>query len=425
MTDISARGMAKAYRFPLILLAAISIGAVTGLLMDQHEKGSAEVFRPIGVLFVNLLFTVVVPLVFFSVASAIAAGSGAKRLGRVFGTMLMVFALTGIASSIMMLIGVTMFPPAEGLANTLPPATPDETAPTVLQLLVNTVSVPDFRDLLSRRATFAIIVFAVLAGIACNGAGDAGRRVAQFFSDMSEVCIKLVTNLMYIAPVCLGAYFAALTGEYGSQLLGTYAKAMVVYHAVAVVYFVAFFTLYAFLAGGGRGVRTYWTRIVTPALTAIGTCSSVATIPFNLKASRDIGVPRDVRELVVPMGATMHMDGSCLSAILKISVLCGIYQIPFDTPGAFAIAIGVALLSGIGMAGIPGGGMVGEMMIITLYGFPMEAFPLLSMLGYLVDPFATMVNATGDTVAGMLVARIVEGPNWMEHAPEIDEGAAA
>jgi len=420
MADLSARGIAKAYRFPLILLASVCTGALVGLYMGPR----AVVLKPLGDLFLNLMFTVVVPLVFFSVAGAVAASSGAKRLGKVFGTMLLVFALTGICSSIMMLIGVTLYPPAQGLDNTLPPGEMQQ-ASTAGQLLVNTLTVPDFRDLLSRRSMFQMIVFAVLVGLACLGAGDAGRRVATYLADFGEVCIKLVGILMYAAPVGLGAYFASLTGEYGPQLLGTYARAMVVYHVVAVVYFAVFFTLYAWLAGGGWGVRTYWRRIVTPAFTAIATCSSVATIPFNLKASREIGVPRDVRELVVPMGATMHMDGSCLSAIMKIAVLCGIFGIPFDTPGAFAVAIGVAILSGVGMAGIPGGGLVGEMMIVTLYGFPPAAFPLLATLGNLVDPFATMVNSTGDTLAGMLVARFVEGRDWMKHAPEVDEDAAA
>ena len=138
----------------------------------------------------------------------------------------------------------------------------------------------------------------------------------------------------------------------------------------------------------------------------------MAAIPANLAASQNAGVPKDVAEVVVPIGATIHMDGSALSAILKIALLFGIFGRDFADPGAIATAVGVALVSGTVMAGIPGGGFIGELMIVNLYGFPIEALPVISVIGTLVDPPATMVNSTGDTVAGMLVARIVDGKGW-------------
>ncbi|MCK5763516.1 MAG: cation:dicarboxylase symporter family transporter, partial [Clostridiales bacterium] len=101
--------------------------------------------------------------------------------------------------------------------------------------------------------------------------------------------------------------------------------------------------------------------------------------------------------------------GSCLSAILKISFLFGIYNMPFEGIGTYATVIVVSVLSGVVMSGVPGGGLIGEMLIVSLFGFPLEAFPIIATLGFLVDPPATMINATGDTVAAMMVTRIVEG----------------
>jgi Na+/H+-dicarboxylate symporter len=109
----------------------------------------------------------------------------------------------------------------------------------------------------------------------------------------------------------------------------------------------------------------------------------------------------------------IHMDGSCLSAVLKIALLFGLFGMDFSGAWTIFTAIGVALLSGTVMSGIPGGGFLGELMIITLYGFPVEALPIISMVGTLADPPATMVNSVGDNVAGMTVARILGGRCWM------------
>jgi len=220
---------------------------------------------------------------------------------------------------------------------------------------------------------------------------------------------------MFYAPIGLGAYFAYLIGVLGPQILGTYARAMTIYYPVALAYFLIGFSFYVFLAAGIKGLKTFWPNIMPAAMTALATCSSMATIPVNLEVAERVGVPRDIREMVIPIGSTIHMDGSCLSAVLKTAVLFGLFHMNFSTPWAMVTAVGVALLSGTVMSGIPAGGFLGELMIVTLYGFPIIAMPIISMIGTLVDPPATMVNAIGDNVSSMLVARILGGKNWMLH----------
>jgi Na+/H+-dicarboxylate symporter len=171
--------------------------------------------------------------------------------------------------------------------------------------------------------------------------------------------------------------------------------------------------LYAFWAARGEGLRRFWRHIVPAALTALATGSSVATIPTSLDAANKIGIPEDIREVVIPIGATIHMEGSCLSAVLKTAFLFGLYNMDFAGPGTILTVIGVALLSGTVMSGIPSGGFLGEILIVTLYGFPIEALPVISMIGVLVDPPATMVNAVGDNVSSMMVARLLGGPAWL------------
>ncbi|MCM3711527.1 dicarboxylate/amino acid:cation symporter [Sporosarcina luteola] len=399
----------KAYRFPLILLASIIIGSIIGLVFGEK----ASVIKPFGDLFLNLLFMIVVPLVFFSISSAVANMDSMKRLGKIMGSMLSVFIITGIIASITMLVAVVIFPVGSGVD--VPMEIVENTE--VLSLsdqLVNTFTVPDFVNLFSRKHMLALIVFSVLLGIATGLTGEAGKPFARFLESGSEIFMKVIQLVMYYAPIGLGAYFAALIGDFGGELIGDYAQAFILYYPVAFLYFVIGFTLYAFIAGGKKGVVRFWKNILAPAATALGTGSSFATLPINLQAAKQIGVPKDIRETVLPLGATIHMDGSCLSAILKIAFVFGVFNMDFTGFGTFVTAIAISLLSGVVMSGIPGGGFIGEMVIVTLYGLPIQALPMISAIGVVVDPPATMVNATGDTVASMLVTRQLEGKDWMD-----------
>lgn len=399
----------KAYRFPIILLISIFIGAVTGLIF--REK--ATIIKPLGDVFINLLFMVVIPLVFFSISSAIANMDSMKRLGKIMGSMMTVFVVTGIISSVFMLVASIIFSP--GSTATIPLETPDNLENLSLaEQLVNTFTVSDFIDLFSRENMMALIVFSVLVGLATGLTGEKGNSFRNFLNSGSEVLMKLIQLVMYYAPIGLGAYFAALIGEFGSDLIGDYVKAIIMYYPVALLYFVIGFTFYAYIAGGKKGISHFWKNSLSPAATALGTGSSIASIPVNMQAAKNIGVPKDIRETILPLGATIHMDGSCLAAMLKITFVFGVFNMDFSGIDTYITAIGICLLSGIVMSGIPGGGFMGELMIITLYGLPIEALPIITTIGVLVDPPATMINVTGDTVSSMLVTRHLEGKDWME-----------
>ncbi len=402
------RRLWKSYRFPIILLGAIVLGSLIGI----WKQKDALVLKPFGDIFLNAMFTIVVPLVFVTISSAVANMASLARLGRILGVMMAVFVVTGIIASGIMIGAVTLAPPAKGVEMKLEKPEKIEAFKTADQL-VAAVTVSDFPQLLSRRNMMPLILFSILFGLCVCLLGEKGRPLAHLLNLLSEVMLKFIGILMYYAPIGLGAYFAALVGDFGPQLLGTYARAMAIYYPVCIGYFFVAFTLYAFVAAGRRGISAYWKAIITPSVTALATQSSVATLPVNLEAAEKIGVPRDIREIVLPIGATAHMDGSCLASILKIALLFGIFQHPFSGVGVWATAIVIAVLSGVVMSGVPGGGLIGEMLIVSMYGFPPEAFPVIAMIGYLVDPPATMVNASGDTVASMLVTRILEGRKWM------------
>ncbi len=397
----------SAYAFSLTLLGSMLIGSSAGYLL----KEKAILLKPFGDLFLNLLFTAVVPLVFFSLSSAIAGMVDLKRLGKIMGWMMLVFTVTGIISSLLMVVAVKIYPPAQGVNIALPAYINNENL-NVGDQIVKAFTVTDFSDLLSKKNMLALIVFAILLGVAASSVRTKAKVFIDFLQAGNEVMGKVISIIMLYAPIGLGAYFAYLVGSFGPQLFGTYVRAISLYYPVALFYFFTAFSLYAYIAGGWLAIKAFWQNIIPVALTAWGTGSSVATVPVNLQAAKNAGVPEDIREVIIPIGATIHMEGSCLSAILKISLLFGLFQMDFSGVGTITIAIGIALLSGTVMSGIPGGGFLGELLIVTMYGFPIEALPIISMIGALVDPPATMVNAVGDNSSSMMVSRIMGGKNW-------------
>lgn len=391
----------QAYRFSLVLLASVAAGAGLGLWLGPQ----AAVFKPIGDTFLNLLFTAVVPLVFFSIAAAVSGLSSMQRLGKIMAAMLGVFVATGILASLLMAAATYLFPQGNGLNLTAFTGATAAPAPDWSTL----IAAPDFYVLLSRKSMLALILFAGLVGAATLSAGREGENFRSLLASGDAVFQRVMRYLMYGAPLGLGAYFAYLTGVMGPQLVGMLGSALALYYAVCALYLLVGFSAYAWWADRKHGLRRFWGNVTEPLLLAFGTGSSVATIPSNIAAARRAGVPADIADTVIPIGATIHMDGSCISSMLKLAILYALLGRDFFTPEAIALAVGASLLSGMVMSGIPGGGFVGEALLLTLYGFPAEAMPLLAAIGTLVDPIATAVNAVGDNVASLMVQRLVGG----------------
>jgi Na+/H+-dicarboxylate symporter len=399
----------KAYRFPLILLASVILGSIVGLIW----KDDAVVLKPLGDIFLNLMFTIVVPLVFISVASSVANVINMKRLGKIFIYMIIIFLATSIISSVVMLIATKIIDPVGG-TNIIFETGQKMADINVADQIVKALTVSDFSLIISKTNMLPLVVFAILFGICVKTLGKEVEGIARALNCLSKIMMKFIKYIMYYAPIGIFAYFAALIGEFGPQLLGSYARSMGLYYFMCVFYFFIAFAIYAYFAGGKLGVKVFFRNIFSPSVTALATQSSLASLPTNLEASEKIGIPKDINEMVLPIGASVQKTGSCMAAILKIVFLFGIFGKSFTGLDTHLIAIFIAILSGFVMAGIPSGGLIGEMLIVSVYGFPLEAFPIIATIAFLVDPPATWINVADDSIAAMMVTRLVEGKNWLK-----------
>lgn len=408
MSLFKGKGL-KAYRFPIILLCSIIIGSIIGIIMGED----AAILKPFGDVFLNMMYTIVVPLVFFTISSSIANMVDMKRLGKILKYLFIVFFITSTIASVLMLITVVFIDPVGDTSIVLKVG--EEAAKlNVGDQIVKALTVTDFSNLLSRSNMLPLIIFSIIFGFCLSLLGKEGNSIARGLEILSKTMMKVINLIMYYAPIGLCAYFASLIGEFGPNLLGSYARSMLIYYVLCIIYFLVFYTIYAYFAGGKRGVKTFYKNVLPPTITSLATQSSLATLPTNLEAVKNMEVPKDIREVTLPIGVTMHMEGSSMAAILKIVFLFGIFNMPFTGMDTYLIAILIAVLSGVVMSGIPGGGLIGEMLIVSLYGFPLEAFPIIATIGWLVDPPATCLNVVGDSSSSLVVTRLVEGKNWLK-----------
>lgn len=414
----STRNFFKNYWFILSMLVGIIAGCVVGIVWP-----GATALEPLGTVFINLMFCVVVPMVFCSISSAIANMVSVKRAGKVLGATIVSFMATALIASVIMYVVVRIVPIVSGTYEIVE----GEVGETLglADMIVNFFTKPDFTELFSRRAILPLIVAAILFGFGIQMSGGKETMTAKLLADLTNVIMKVVKIISFYAPIGFFGFFASLVATYGPELIGDYSRTLIVYYVLAFVYMLVSSPLYARFGGGKGAGKVMFKHLFAPAAVAFGTCSSVATIPTNMEAAEDTGVSKDVAEIVIPLGATMHMDGSAMSAIIKVAFLFGIFGMDFGT-GRAILAIIVAVFSSVAMSGIPGGGGTGELVLCTIF-FPDQlaiAYPIAIALGNLVDPPATMVNAAGDYVSTFIVSRFVDGKDWLQKKLHKETSAA-
>ena len=402
----------KNYKSTIILLLSIIIGTFIGLIF----KEKACVLSPLGDILLNLMFVVIVPLIFLTITSSIIKMENPKRLGKIMITILIVFAVMSIIAA---LIGVVSSytiklidsKDINNITNLLNQDVVISEEVNILQKTANLLTVNDFYKILSKENIIAILVFSIIFGFAIRKSKDKGKKVIELILSLNEVVINIVNIIMYYAPIGLGCFIATLIGSYGSVIAIGFLKTFIVYTLVCIFIYVFVYSAYVFLVSDKKGLKAYWKNIIGPSTTALATCSSAATIPINIKYTKEMGVPSDIAETTIPMGTSFHKDGSVVGSAFKIMFL--IYLFGKDIN--ILTILGVSLLSTLLITAVPiGGGTISEMFILQILGFPSSALPIISIIATIIDAPATVLNVVGDSCSSLIVARIIDGKNFLK-----------
>ena len=413
------------YKSTIILLVAIIVGSIIGIIF----KEKATILSPLGDLFLNLLLVIIIPLIFLNITTAISKMKQPKRIGKIIGSVLLVFVITSV---IAVLIGFasTYFiklvntEDGEKIKASLEEVTTTEETDseddiTIADRTVKLLTVNDFSKLFSKDNIIALLVFSIIVGIAINMSGEKGEPFRKVLESANSVMENIVKIIMYYAPIGLGCYMASFIGTFGTSIAVGYLKTFLVYLVIAILYYFIMYSIYAFIAGGKKGFKAFWKHVIPATVTAMGTCSSAACIPINIESTKKMGVSDDIAETTIPLGTSFHKDGSIIGSVFKIMFLVGLFGTSLATAGDIFWVLGIALLANLLITAVPiGGGTISEMLIITMMGYPVAVLPILTIIATIIDMPATVLNVIGDDVSSMMVARIVDGKEWNKISEE-------
>ena len=394
----------KNYRTSILLLLGLLAGGILGVVLGED----AHVLRAPGTLFLNLVFVLVVPLVFFSVSHSIVVMRRSGVMGKVLGTAMGVFLVMSLVAGLFAFGFMSVWNPFKALAGQGELLVGEAFKPDLDlgEALVSAFTVNDFALLLSREHLLPLIIFALLFGMAVALLGQKAATVERFIAEGEKVIIKMMDFIMRLAPIGIGCYFADTIGMLGGQIVGSYLEIFLVVMVVtALVYFILY-SLYAVFSG--IPLAQFWKEMIPPSVTAVGTCSSAACMPVNMTSARNLGVSENIVEGVIPLGTNLHKDGSVVTSVAKVLFALYFFGAVPEGFGPAVMVILLAVLGSIVVGAIPVGGMTGELLICAVLGLDPSFAASLLIIGTICDIPGTLLNASGNLVAPLLVQRFVK-----------------
>lgn len=400
----------KNYKNSFILLLFILIGTILGLVFKEN----ISFLKPFGDLFINMLMVIIVPLIFLTISTSIGKLKSPKRVGKVISSIILVFIFTSLISVVVGIlfsrIQLVNLNDTDSILNKISGEIVKKDEVNLIERTVNTLTTDDFVNLLSKDNIIALIVVSVITGVGIILSKEKGTKALEVLDSFNEILKSILNIIMYYAPIGLGCYFANFVGTFGSSIAVGYLKTFIIYLIVSLFIYFVIYSIYVYVAGGKKCLKLYWKNIIPVTITALGTCSSAASIPTNIKTSESLGVSEDIANTTIPLGSSFHKDGSIVGSVFKIMFLAYLFNIDVGVGKLLIVSLIVSLL----VTGIPiGGGTISEMLILTLMGYPLYALPILTLIATIIDAPATVLNVVGDTASSVMVSRIVDGKNHL------------
>lgn len=385
------------YKSTILLLIGVIIGGLLGL----YCPAVVPWLKPIGDIFLNLMFVLIVPMVFLSMASSMCTLHKGNMVGTVLGKALLLFVGLGVVSSLLTYIGCRLYAPIDITSGTWQIAARE--SQDLGALISGALTVSDFWMLLDKKHLLPLIVMAVLTGLAVAKAGDKGERMAEWLQSANAVVMQIVKMIMIVAPVGLGCYFAEVMSQMGAQLVSGYARTVALCVVVMCVLYFVVNPLLVLLCRHKQGLQSYMRHILPPSIMAIATCSSSATIPVSINATKQMGVDERIADAVIPLGTNIFKQGSIMTGTIKIVFAMLLSGMTIQSPVSCLTIIIIAIVAACVVSAVPSGAMTGELFICAMLGVDPQVVGILVVIATLLDMPGTLMNVTGNvTVAAAI-----------------------
>lgn len=401
-------GVQKKKGMPLAgqIFIALILGIIAGLALQGNVKFAVTYIKPFGTIFLNLVKFIVGPIVLFSIMAGVVSLSDIRKLGSIGGiTLVYYFFTTAIATTIGLIIA-NSFKPLFPVLSTADLAFKVKNAsPGPMKMLVDLFP-SNFLAPLTSANMLQVIVMALLIGIAIIALGEKGEKAAAFINTWNDVFMKVMEMILALSPIGVFCLLCPVIAQNGTAVIGSLAKVILCAYIAYALHAILVYSM-AVRAIGGMSPLKFFKGMMPAMLFAFSSASSVGTLPINMECANKLGASREVTSFVLPLGATINMDGTAIYQGVCAVFIASCYGIDLTLPQMLTIVITVTLAS-VGTAGVPGAGMIMLAMVLASVNLPVDGIALVAGVDRIFDMGRTTLNITGDASCAIIVTHLLE-----------------
>ena len=385
------------------IFIAMLLAIFAGLLLQGRAEFATNFIKPFGTIFLNLVKFIVVPIVLFSIMCGIISMKDIRKVGSI-GLKTVVFYLCTTAFAVTIgLIGGNLFKGLFPVIATTDLSYEAKEATSFMDTLVNIFPSNFFKPLVEANM-LQVIVMAVLMGFSIILVGEKNARVVSAFNDLNDIFMKCMELILKLSPIGVFCLLCPIIATNGTAIIGSLAMVLLTAYICYVFHAVLVYSL-SVRAMGGMSPAKFFKGMMPAIIFAFSSASSVGTLPINLDCTQKLGAKKEVASFVLPLGATINMDGTAIYQGVCAIFIAACYGIQLTLPQMLTIVL-TATLASIGTAGVPGAGMVMLAMVLTSVGLPVDGIALVAGVDRIFDMGRTTVNITGDAACAIVVSNI-------------------
>ena len=385
------------------IFVATLLAIFAGVLLQSQADFANNFIKPFGTIFLNLVKFIVVPIVLFSIMCGIISMSDIRKVG-VIGLKTVVFYLCTTAFAVTIgLIGGNLFKGMFPVVATTDLAYEASASTSFMDTLVN-IFPSNFFKPLAEGNMLQVIVMAILMGFSIILVGEKNVRVVAAFNDLNDIFMKCMELILKLSPIGVFCLLCPIIATNGPAIIGSLAMVLLTAYICYIVHAAVVYSLTVKTMGGMSPVK-FFKGMMPAIMFAFSSASSVGTLPINLDCTQKLGAKKEVASFVLPLGATINMDGTAIYQGVCAIFIASCYGIQLTLPQMLTIVL-TATLASIGTAGVPGAGMVMLAMVLTSVGLPVDGIALVAGVDRIFDMGRTTVNITGDAACAIVVSNM-------------------
>lgn len=386
------------------IFIALVLAIAAGLLLQKHAQFAETYIKPFGTIFLNLLKFIVVPIVLFSIMCGIISMRDIKKVGAI-GLKTVVYYMCTTAFAITIgLIGGNLFKKMFPVIATTDLSYQVGEKTSLMDTIVN-IFPSNFISPMAEANMLQVIVMALLIGFAIILVGEEkNTRIITACNDLNDVFMKCMEMILKLSPIGVFCLLCPVVAANGATIIGSLAMVLLAAYVCYIVHAVVVYS-FAVKTIGGISPLTFFKEMLPAIMFAFSSASSVGTLPINMECTEKLGTSREIGSFILPLGATINMDGTAIYQGVCAIFIASCYGIHLTLPQMLTI-IFTATLASIGTAGVPGAGMVMLAMVLTSVGLPVDGIALVAGVDRIFDMGRTTVNITGDASCCVIVSNL-------------------